>query len=574
MFATFLLMVFMIWTLQAQKQSLLYRILHIDNSITLGEPYSKNHALKNTYDASLLPAYLHVFNGKVGKYANMSNPSIVDSMFEAYSSLNKYNRKEKLNAKALIYFIHHLSLITNEIPLIFSDMVHDLDQMIKGGYPNQYYQNQFLREKNLVNGNNINYMAFIKLWRDKLCQKSDYGNFKKMRDVHYIFIESVLKNLSDDTSAKERDKFVLSSISKHCEYSEDQLDIYDNIAQIDPQEDILEILSSVNSKTPLSEQVSTNLPINEVYVSVENVTNQVEEFLNKAMNSSDIENLIDGSKVVEVKIDSDGNVVIEQNLDENHQMVQEPQIEDPIEGNEINDQLPNDEVNQGYFGNFAGHMANNARNLWDNHLSPMIYGQEVDDLNIDKETLESYVSKHNSSSLNYMLGTIYESGRKEMGISKNLTMAKYHFEIAGELGHKDAYLSLALIVMNDDFTKAVEYFEKWALIKNGEWVYYLAFLYKDGIGVDKNITYALEKIEQAIFLNNTNVIDLLDDLYLDDQVTDEKYEFLIETAMNLSGEDELKRYMLEVYKDRGKLHKIRKWDLLNSLFINFAITEN
>ena len=143
----------------AIAKSLIDTITKIDGYIMQNKTYDKELLVKKTRDASLLPAYLHVFNGKVGKFRDLDNVHIADNIDEVWESLNKYDRVDKLNAKALVYFLHHQSLLTNEIesPFEEDDIVPTVADLLND-------DNAYLREESVVEGKKTNYLAHMNLW--------------------------------------------------------------------------------------------------------------------------------------------------------------------------------------------------------------------------------------------------------------------------------------------------------------------------------------------------------------------------------------------------------------------------
>lgn len=149
------------------KLTLMESIKAIDSSIMRNASFDKDAYTRETIDASLLPAYLHVFNGKVGEYNQTENPNITDNVQEAYKSMKRFNRGDKMNGKALRYFLHQQSMLIHEIPSSFSELP-DINKMLYDGNDNMYYQDQYLREKSSVTGENMNYLASIKFMRDQI----------------------------------------------------------------------------------------------------------------------------------------------------------------------------------------------------------------------------------------------------------------------------------------------------------------------------------------------------------------------------------------------------------------------
>jgi len=63
-----------------------------------------------------------VFNGKIGKYKNSTEDiPISESVKEAVKSLGLHQRDSKINAHALKYFLHQMSILTKEIESPFKE---------------------------------------------------------------------------------------------------------------------------------------------------------------------------------------------------------------------------------------------------------------------------------------------------------------------------------------------------------------------------------------------------------------------------------------------------------------------
>ena len=94
--------------------------------------------IKKTQDNYLLPAYLHVFNGRIGKHNSKLNIPVTKSIKEAIKSMKVKRRWESVNGRALQYFIHHMSLIVNEIespfptPANISSLLYDNFTFLQG----------------------------------------------------------------------------------------------------------------------------------------------------------------------------------------------------------------------------------------------------------------------------------------------------------------------------------------------------------------------------------------------------------------------------------------------------------
>lgn len=93
------------------RDNLIDGLTKIDEQLTIGEPKVDVGLVQSTIGASLLPSYLHVFNG----HRNKSNSTFQKNIEDALESLEKHQRLFKNNGGALYNYLYKISGLVNEI---------------------------------------------------------------------------------------------------------------------------------------------------------------------------------------------------------------------------------------------------------------------------------------------------------------------------------------------------------------------------------------------------------------------------------------------------------------------------
>eukprot|EP01080_Neovahlkampfia_damariscottae_P004823 gene4823-8409_t len=136
------------------------------------------------------------------------------------------------------------------------------------------------------------------------------------------------------------------------------------------------------------------------------------------------------------------------------------------------------------------------------------------------------VEKNNTKSMIY-LGIMYEIGNKI--IQKNENLSKKYYLNASKLGDRNGFYHLGLFYLKKkDYKKAINYFEKG--LKNeskdvdnvdnvdvddisGECLYNLGLIYKNGIGVEKDVIKAFNYFQKSSSHGNSKSMILLGQLF-------------------------------------------------------------
>lgn len=126
-------------------------------------------------------------------------------------------------------------------------------------------------------------------------------------------------------------------------------------------------------------------------------------------------------------------------------------------------------------------------------------------------------AKFNHPSALYNLGVFYEQG---LHVKENMRLSLIYYDKAADLGFVNAMVAAANIYIDDKLIPYHENTRPFVLLKNAsnkgshEAMYYLAYCYFKGIGVDKNKGKGIEYMVMAKELGNTKAkkfLSLLND---------------------------------------------------------------
>ena len=116
----------------------------------------------------------------------------------------------------------------------------------------------------------------------------------------------------------------------------------------------------------------------------------------------------------------------------------------------------------------------------------------------------------------YYIAYMYQNGQ---GAEQDYAKAMEWFEKAADLGCGDAMNSIAYMYYSgqgaeQDYAKAMEWFEKAADLGDSYAMYYIAYMYQFGQGAEQDLVKALEWYEKSADLYNTDAMGSLGTYYL------------------------------------------------------------
>ncbi|KAK8893003.1 hypothetical protein M9Y10_030259 [Tritrichomonas musculus] len=148
---------------------------------------------------------------------------------------------------------------------------------------------------------------------------------------------------------------------------------------------------------------------------------------------------------------------------------------------------------------------------------------------LDKEEFEDkdefLVTENYVSTIFIDLGLLYENGKV---VEQDYSKAKEYYELAASNNNSYGYIHIGNLYkeglgVDKDFSKAKEYFEIAAKMDNSEAFISLGTLYLYGYGVEKNATKAKEYYELAASKNNSSALICLGQLYEEGNGVDKNY---------------------------------------------------
>ncbi|CAI2384468.1 unnamed protein product [Moneuplotes crassus] len=497
----------------AKKMSIVEAISDIDELIYANFTLKIPETIKNTYRASILPAYLHVFIGKVENNDTFIEEPIPVSISKAVESMKKFQRGQNYYSYALKDFLHKMSLLVEEIesPYPDSDSYVNLKEYLSHDH------NSVLDEK-IFNGDYLNYAGMMALNDGYFCSLDEEED-ANLIEISQKFFEFLSTMSSDRIS--EKDIETLNFVSyEECNNTLEFLDVADQIRnyKVTHEKEIMklaqQIIKEVDQDTPTDlspkdlfdldyyAQLSKAkefmeeaiIKIGEELIETKNVkeNSKTEEFKDKVKEFKHINTTdefhknktsqvnttehVDDHKVPESEEKEQrlGIPLGQGGLGNQPQVAQQNQVQNEVfdDGiDEVVDNLLND-IQPGIggrIGNFFYGIAMSSiaamTEFWNNRILPASLKKEKMFDNEDHpfiKRIKEHAFSNTSESDEYLLilGNIYAEGNAQYGIVEDIDKAAEYYEMSANLGNMEAVVYIGTYYLNRDKLKSFKYLNK------------------------------------------------------------------------------------------------------------------